>query len=41
MHLQVTGWSVDWIILAQDSDKWPDLVNTVNKLRLQKMRGNP
>ena len=21
MHLQVKGWSVDWINLAQDSDK--------------------
>jgi hypothetical protein len=34
MHIQVKEWSVDWINLVQDSDKWSDLVNTVIKLRV-------
>jgi hypothetical protein len=29
------GWgSVDWIQLAQDRDRWRDLVNTVKNLRV-------
>jgi hypothetical protein len=27
-------WDVDWIDLAQDRDKWRDLVNTVMNLRV-------
>jgi len=40
MHLQATGWRVDWIILAQDSDKWPDIVKNVVKLRVAEIEGN-
>jgi len=40
MHLQVSGWSVDWINLAQDSDKWPDLVNNVVKHQVAENEGN-
>jgi hypothetical protein len=28
------GGGVDWIKLAQDRDRWPDLVNTVMNLRV-------
>jgi hypothetical protein len=28
------GWRVDWINLAQDSDQWRVLVNTVKNLRV-------
>jgi hypothetical protein len=32
MDLRETGWeSVEWIQLAQDSDRWWALVNTVMK----------
>jgi hypothetical protein len=35
MDLREIGWgSVNWMQLAQDSDRWRDLVNTVRKLRL-------
>jgi hypothetical protein len=35
MDLRETGWdSVDWIDLAQDSDQWRALVNTVMNLRV-------
>jgi hypothetical protein len=35
MDLEEVGWSdVDWIGLAQDSDKWRDLVNSVLNLRV-------
>jgi hypothetical protein len=35
MDLRETGWgSVDWIQLAQDRDRWRDLVNTVMNLRV-------
>ena len=40
IHIQVKGWSVDWINLAQDSDKWPELVNTVMKLQVAENEGN-
>ena len=40
MHLQGTEWSVDWINMAQDSDKWPDLVNNIMKFRVAENEGN-
>jgi hypothetical protein len=30
---------MDWIDLAQDRDRWRDLVNTVMNLRVHKMLG--
>jgi len=29
MDLQKVGWGMDWIELAQDSDRWHTLVNDV------------
>jgi hypothetical protein len=35
MDLREIGWEgVDWIHLAQDSDQWRALVNTVMNLRI-------
>jgi hypothetical protein len=35
MDLTVLGWGgMDWIDLAQNRDKWRDLVNTVMNLRV-------
>jgi hypothetical protein len=35
MDLREIGWgSVDWIQLAQDRDRWRDLVNTVMNLQV-------
>jgi hypothetical protein len=35
MDLGKIGWGgVDWIDLAQDRDKWSDLVNAVMNLRV-------
>jgi hypothetical protein len=35
MDLKEIGWrSVDWIQLAQDRDRWRDLVNTLMNLRV-------
>jgi hypothetical protein len=34
MDLQAVGWgSMDWIHLAQDTDRWQELVNAVIRLR--------
>jgi hypothetical protein len=34
MDLREIGWGgMDWIHLAEDRDKWRDLVNTVTNLR--------
>jgi hypothetical protein len=39
MDLGEIGWGgVDWIRLAQDRDKWRDLVNTAMNLQLKKCR---
>ena len=27
MHLQETGWGMEWIDLAEDRDKWRELVD--------------
>jgi hypothetical protein len=35
MDLREIGWvSIDWIDLAQDTDQWRSLVNTVMNLRV-------
>jgi hypothetical protein len=40
MDLQeVGGGCGDWMELAQDTDRWPALVNTVMNLRVPKMLG--
>jgi hypothetical protein len=39
MDLQEVGcWSMDWIDLAQESDRWRALLNAVMNLRVDKMR---
>ena len=39
--LEEIGWKgVDWIDLAQDKDKWPDLARAVIKLRVPQNEGN-
>jgi hypothetical protein len=34
MDLQDVGWSIDWIELAQDRDRWRTLVNAAMNLRV-------
>jgi len=34
MDLQAVRWGIDWIDLAQDSDRWQDLVDAVITLRV-------
>jgi len=34
MDLREVGWGGDWMELAQDSDRWRALVNTVMNLRI-------
>jgi len=31
-ELQEVGWGMDWIVLAQDTDRWRAVVNAVMKL---------
>ena len=33
MDLKEVGWGMDWIDLAQDTDRWQSLVNAVMNLR--------
>jgi hypothetical protein len=41
MDLREIGWDgMDWIILAQDRDRWMDLVNTIMSLRVPYNAGN-
>jgi hypothetical protein len=36
MNILQIGWGgVDWIVLAQDRDKWRDLFNAVMNVRVQ------
>ena len=34
MNLQEVGWGIGWIDLAQDRDRWQDLVDAVITLRV-------
>jgi hypothetical protein len=34
MNLQEVGWGMDWIELAQDRDRWRDLVSAVTNVRV-------
>jgi hypothetical protein len=34
MDLQEVGWDTDWIVVAQDRDRWWALVNAVMNLRV-------
>jgi hypothetical protein len=38
-HKEVWWENVDWVYLAQDSDKWQALMNPVIKIGFRKIRG--
>jgi hypothetical protein len=41
MDRRQIGWAgIDWIDLAQDTDQWRAVVNTIMKLLFHKMLGN-
>ena len=40
MDIQEVGWSMDWIDLAQDRDRWRALVNVVMNLQVPLNAGN-
>jgi len=39
MDLQVVGWGMDWIDLAQDRDRWRALLNAAMSHRVPKHEG--
>jgi hypothetical protein len=39
MDLREVGWGIDWIIVAQDRDRWRAVAKAVMNLRFHKMRG--
>ena len=39
LDLQKVGWGMDWIELAQDSDRWHALVYVLMNLQIPQMRG--
>jgi hypothetical protein len=40
MDTMQLGWDVDWILLAQDRDRWRAVVRTMMSLRVPKEGGN-
>jgi hypothetical protein len=40
MDIQEVGWGMDWIDLAQDTDRWPALVSAVRNFQFPKNADN-
>jgi hypothetical protein len=40
MDIQEVGWGMNWIDLAQERDRWPDVVNAVMNLQFPENAGN-
>jgi hypothetical protein len=40
LDIQKIGWGMDWIVLAQDRDRWWALVNAVLNIWFPKNAGN-
>jgi hypothetical protein len=40
MDLEEVGWGMDWIDLAQDTDRWWAVVNAIMSLRVPSNAGN-
>jgi hypothetical protein len=40
MDLQKVGWGMDWTDLAQDRERWRDLVNAIMNLQVPENAGN-